>query len=155
MPLSPVTPLMRVSDASGTLMLALHQAFLSLGGIGLAHSDARGDSLWRANKEGLISLVGYCALSLHARFQVRWTRAQMASAARCGGVVLPQGVRWATSSATVNACLPPAHIHTQLEAAIAVPNRPVTIHHDWPAGYCIELPDVAHSKRASRWPCQC
>ena len=51
----------------GSLILASQQVFLSLGGIEVAHAAERGPSVWSANKEGLISLPGFCALSMLAR----------------------------------------------------------------------------------------
>lgn len=45
-------------------MLIVHQCALSCGLIDVIHSDARGPELWHLNKEGLLSLPGYWALSL-------------------------------------------------------------------------------------------
>lgn len=50
--------------STGSLVLVVHQWALSCGLIEVAHSDARGPELWHLNKEGLLSLPGYWALSL-------------------------------------------------------------------------------------------
>ena len=51
-------------SGAGLLLLCLHQLVLSSGGIEAVHSDIRGPDLLSANKEGLLSLPGYCALRL-------------------------------------------------------------------------------------------
>ena len=51
-------------SGAGLLLLCLHQLVLSSGGIEAVHSDVRGPDLLSANKEGLLSLPGYCALRL-------------------------------------------------------------------------------------------
>ena len=51
-------------SGAGLLLLCLHQLILSSGGIEAVHSDVRGSDLLSANKEGLLSLPGYCALRL-------------------------------------------------------------------------------------------
>ena len=49
---------------SGALVLCVHQLALSCGLMEVVHSDVRGPQLWHLNKEGLLSLPGYWALSL-------------------------------------------------------------------------------------------
>ena len=49
---------------AGLFVLCVHQLALSYGLIDVIHSDARGPQLWHLNKEGLLSVPGYWALSL-------------------------------------------------------------------------------------------
>ncbi|DBA88184.1 TPA: hypothetical protein ACH3X2_005171 [Trebouxia sp. C0005] len=52
------------SLAAGCLVSAIHQLALSWGLIDVVHADERGPQLWHLNKEGLLSVPGYWALSL-------------------------------------------------------------------------------------------
>ena len=52
-----------------------------MGGADIAHADERGSRLWSANKEGLISLGGFCALSLLSRSLALWLRSWAQAAA--------------------------------------------------------------------------
>lgn len=45
-------------------MIVTHQAVLSAGLIDIVHANERGPQLWHLNKEGLLSVPGYWALSL-------------------------------------------------------------------------------------------
>lgn len=49
---------------AGSVVLVVHQVALSCGLIGVVHAEARGPALWHLNKEGVLSLPGYWALSL-------------------------------------------------------------------------------------------
>ncbi len=49
---------------AGCLISAIHQLALSWGLIDIVHADERGPQLWHLNKEGLLSVPGYWALSL-------------------------------------------------------------------------------------------
>lgn len=65
---------------AGSIVMAAHQAFLSMGGIGLAHAAERGPDFLHANKEGLISLAGFCSLSLLSRGFTLYMRSHLHAA---------------------------------------------------------------------------
>lgn len=86
---------MRHVPSAGCIVLGGQQLYLSLGGIEAAHSSARGPSLWSRNKEGLISLPGFCALSLMSRSLATWLtscirRAAAASLAHSNDQAVPR-----------------------------------------------------------------
>ncbi len=77
-------------QCAGCFVLCLHQLALSWGMIDIIHADQRGPQLWHLNKEGLLSVPGYWALSLLSTGLTTYLHPQLQTApgrrvsGRCG-----------------------------------------------------------------------